>query len=101
MGKFVGSVCAVVALLWTLAGCQALTGRTLGQNIDDTNITAAVKARLAREKVSSLTRISVNTTDGVVALSGVVESEEQKSRAEDITRGVGGVKSVVNNLQLQ
>jgi osmotically-inducible protein OsmY len=80
-------------LVWTLVGCQALSGRTLGQNIDDSNTTAGVKAQLAREKVSSLVRIDVDTTDGVVALNGVVEFAEQKTRTEQIARGVSGVKT--------
>jgi hyperosmotically inducible periplasmic protein len=101
MGKFLQTLLPLVAVVWTLSACQALTGRTLGENIDDSNTTAAVKAQLAREKVSSLLRIDVDTTDGVVALNGTVESAEQKSRAEQIARGVSGVKSVVNNLQVQ
>ncbi|MGH7828150.1 MAG: BON domain-containing protein [Candidatus Binatia bacterium] len=101
MQKTVKRVFPLVALIWTLAGCQTLTGRTLGQNIDDTNLTAAVKTQLARDKVSSLTRIDVDSTGGVVSLNGTVESPEQKSRAEQIARGVGGIKDVVNNLQVQ
>jgi len=101
MGKFLQTLFPVLALVWMLSGCQALTGRTMGQNIDDSNTTAAVKAQLAREKASSLLRIDVDTTDGVVALNGTVESAEQKARAEQIARGVSGVRSVVNNLQVQ
>lgn len=101
MVKSLPPVLAVAALVWTLSGCQALTGRTLGQNIDDTNVTAAVKTQLARDKISSLTRIDVDTNDGIVHLNGTVESSEQKSRAEQIARNVGGVKDVVNNLQIQ
>jgi osmotically-inducible protein OsmY len=37
----------------------------------------------------------------VVALNGTVESAEQRSRVEQLARKVGGVKRVVNNLQVQ
>jgi osmotically-inducible protein OsmY len=37
----------------------------------------------------------------VVQLTGVVENAAEKARAEQITRSVGGVKSVRNNLQTQ
>jgi osmotically-inducible protein OsmY len=94
-------VVAVFALILVLGGCQAMTGRTAGQNVDDSNTTAAVKARLAQDKVSSLTRIDVDTNGGVVALNGTVESADQRARAEQIARGVGGVKRVINNLQVQ
>jgi len=101
MSKPARSLLVVIGLAWFLSGCQALTGRTVGQNIDDSNITAAVKTQLARDKVSTLTRIDVDTNGGVVSLNGTVESAAQRARAEEIARGVGGVKRVVNNLQVQ
>jgi hyperosmotically inducible protein len=91
----------MMVLLGILAGCQAMTGRTAGENVDDGNITATVKAQLARDKLSSLTRIDVDTTGGVVSLNGVVQTPQERSRAEEVARGVGGVKKVVNNLQIQ
>jgi osmotically-inducible protein OsmY len=78
-----------------------MTGETMGENIDDTTITTTVKAKLAAERGTTLTRVQVDTNRGVVQLSGVVESSAVRSRAEQITRQVGGVKSVVNNLQVQ
>ena len=92
---------SAVALAWVLSGCQALTGDTFGQNIDDTTITTQVKAKLAGDKASSVTRVQVDTNRGVVQLSGTVESSADRSRAEQLARGVDGVRSVVNNLQLQ
>jgi hyperosmotically inducible protein len=91
----------VIGLVALLSSCQAMTGRTAGQNVDDSNTTAAVKTRLAQDKVSSLTCIDVDTNDGVVALNCTVETAEHRARAEQIVRGVGGVKRVINNLQVQ
>jgi hyperosmotically inducible periplasmic protein len=91
----------MIGLVWLLSGCQALTGETLGEHIDDTTITSTVKTKLAAEKGTTLARIQVDTDRGVVQLSGVVDSAADKSRAEQITRGVGGVKSVKNNLQVK
>ena len=101
MLRFFSRITPILAVAWVLTGCQALTGETLGQNIDDTNMTAAVKTQLARDKVSTLTRIEVDTHGGVVSLNGVVESAEQRARAEQIARGVSGVRGVNNNLQVQ
>ncbi len=84
-----------------LSGCQTLTGQTLGENIDDASVTAYVKAGLGGDKMVNLTRISVQTTNGIVHLAGVVTSDEEKARAEEIARGVRGVKDVVNNLQVR
>ena len=96
-----GKIAAILLLSWMLGGCQAITGRTVGQNIDDSNTTAAVKTQLARDKASSLTRIDVDTNSGVVSLNGTVETAEERARAAEIARGVGGVKRVLNNLQIQ
>ena len=84
-----------------LSACTTMTGESLGQNIDDTNITTTVKSKLAVEKASSLTRIGVETVKGVVHLTGIVETPELKQRAESVARSVGGVRGVVNNLQVQ
>jgi len=101
MAQKYGKVAAVLVLSGLLAGCQSVTGTTVGQSIDDTNTTAAVKTELARDKTSSLMRIDVDTNNGVVSLNGTVESAEQRARAAKIARGVGGVKRVINNLQVQ
>lgn len=84
-----------------LAACQSTTGRTIGERIDDTGITAAVKAKLAAEKISTATRIDVDTSQGVVALDGTVETGAVKTRAEQIARQVEGVRDVVKNLRIQ
>jgi osmotically-inducible protein OsmY len=91
----------MIALMWVLSGCQSMTGQTLGENIDDTTITTTVKTKLAAEKGSTLTRVGVDTNRGVVQLSGVVSSAADRALAERVARGVGGVKSVINNLQIQ
>ena len=88
-------------LLGMLSGCQALTGETLGQNIDDTTLTASVKTQLAKDKLGNLTRVDVDTYNGVVTLNGIVSTSQEKSRAEEIARNINGVKRVVNNLQVQ
>jgi hyperosmotically inducible protein len=84
-----------------MPGCQAMTGRTAGENIDDATITASVNTTLVADKASNFTRIDVDTTQGEVSLNGTVESPQQKSRAEQLARRVDGVKGVVNNLQVR
>ena len=90
-----------IALLLSAAGCTAMTGETAGQNVDDSTITASVKTKLAADKIGSLTRIDVDTTRQVVSLNGIVDSSEQKARAEQLASQVSGVKKVNNNLQIQ
>ncbi|MBI4524388.1 MAG: BON domain-containing protein [Deltaproteobacteria bacterium] len=91
---------AMMFLVLALAGCQAMTGKTAGQNIDDAAITASVKSQLVSEKASNLVRVDVDTDRGVVYLNGSVENPREKARAEELARRVQGVKRVVNNLQV-
>jgi len=92
---------AVLLVVLALSACQAMTGRTAGRNIDDLTITASVKARLVADKLSNLTRIDVDTVNAVVSLTGLVESEFEKRRAEDIASLVDGVARIVNDLQVE
>jgi hyperosmotically inducible protein len=96
-----GAVAAALAVAVLLAACQSMTGETLGENIDDSGITAAVKSKLAGEKISTVTRIDVDTNRGVVALNGTVKTVTDRARAEELTRQVKGVRDVVNNLRIQ
>jgi hyperosmotically inducible protein len=91
----------VMLTVFSLAGCQAMTGKTAGQNVDDAAITSSVKTKLAADKLSSLTRVDVDTNNGTVSLNGVVESADQKARAQDLASQVSGVNKVINNLQVQ
>ena len=93
-------ILAVVAF-FALAGCTAMTGESAGRNIDDATITSSVKAKLATDNVASLTRVDVDTNNAVVSLNGIVQSADQKARAQQLASEVGGVHRVVNNLQVQ
>ena len=95
------SVVVLMVMLALGAGCRSMTGESAGRNIDDTTITTEVKAKLAAEKASNLTRVSVTTANGQVSLTGVVPTPADRTRAEEITRGVKGVQGVANNLQVQ
>jgi hyperosmotically inducible protein len=90
----------MVAFLVLITGCQAMTGETMGQNIDDGTLTSYVKTNLASDKLVTLTRVGVETNNGVVYLTGEVETAEQKSRIGSLASEVKGVKKVVNNLQV-
>jgi hyperosmotically inducible protein len=92
---------ALLLAVLVMFGCQAMTGRTAGRNVDDATITASVKSSLVADKASNLTRVDVDTTNGVVSLNGVVETADQKTRAAQLASRVDGVRNVVNNLQVQ
>jgi hyperosmotically inducible periplasmic protein len=94
-------VAGLLVLVAFVAGCTSTTGKSAGTNVDDATITASVKSKLVADKASNLTRVDVDTNNGTVYLNGTVESAEQKSRAEQLAWQASGVKTVVNNLQVQ
>ena len=70
--------------------------------VKDSVITAKIKAELAEEKISSLVRIKVDTDNkGVVTLSGTAASQQAVDKAVSIARGVKGVTSVQNKIQIK
>ena len=91
----------LLALVMATTACGSMTGKSAGTNIDDATITASVKSRLVADKATNLTRVDVDTNSGTVYLNGTVDSTEQKARAEQLAWQAKGVKSVVNNLQVQ
>jgi hyperosmotically inducible protein len=69
--------------------------------VTDDTITDTVRLRLAGDPVVKGGAITVNVREGVVTLSGSVDTPKQQAKAERVTRSVKGVKAVVNNLQLR
>jgi hypothetical protein len=93
---------AILAVAFTgAAGCRATTGKTLGTSIDNRALKHNVKARLVADRVGNLTRIGVNANQGVVYLTGTVETPEQREHAAAVARRAGGVREVVNNIQVE
>jgi hyperosmotically inducible periplasmic protein len=79
-----------------LAAC----GKTVGETIDDSTITARVKTALINEKDVPAAAINVDTTKGVVTLSGTVKDPTQRDRAVAAARRVNGVKDVKSTVQI-
>ncbi len=97
-----GRPVALLALLAVvLGGCQTMTGRSVGQWVDDRTITARVKARLAGERPLHLTRVHVDTYDATVYLTGVVRHQASRERIAHIVAAVPGVRQVVTNLEAE
>ena len=96
-----GTVAVLLVLVAAVTGCRSMTGKSAGTTVDDATITASVKSKLVADKATNLTRVDVDTNNGTVYLNGTVDSAEQKSRAEQLAWQAQGVKSVVNNLQVQ
>lgn len=72
-----------------------------GAVLDDTGITAQIKADLIKEPEISALKIDVDTKSGAVTLTGSVPSDALKARAGDIAKSVKGVTQVSNMLQVK
>ncbi|WP_455819883.1 BON domain-containing protein [Pseudomonas cerasi] len=96
-----GMVIAAVVALSVSACAPSATKEGTGGYIDDTVVTTKVKAGLLNDKSLKSTEINVETFKGRVQLSGFVSSPQAANRAVQVTRGVPGVKSVVNNMQIK
>jgi len=69
-----------------------------GEVVDDSVITTKIKTLLAEDEFLKSFQISVETRKGIVQMSGFVDNQKHKDKAGQIARGVGGVKSVKNDI---
>jgi hyperosmotically inducible periplasmic protein len=69
-----------------------------GEYWDDSTITAKIKEDIMSDPMLKVLDISVTTTNGIVTLSGSVDTVPSIDRAGQIAGLVKGVKSVENNL---
>ena len=76
-------------------------GAAMSASVDDAAITSSVSAGLAKDPDLSATKIDVDTKGGVVSLKGPAPSAAAKARAEEIAKGVQGVTSVNNQLEVK
>jgi hyperosmotically inducible protein len=76
-------------------------GKAIADATADARITAAIKAKLVADKNLSALSISVNTTGGIVTLSGAVASPEDISRAMLLAMDTDGVQEVISTLQVK
>lgn len=98
--RFAGFFLALMML--ALAGCASGPQKEgTGNYIDDSVITAKVKAAIIKDDTLKATEINVETFKGVVQLSGFVKNKADINHAVEVTRQIEGVKSVKNNMNVK
>jgi osmotically-inducible protein OsmY len=96
--QFLFAAISAVALV-TASGCTVFRDQqSVGSYVDDTTLTARVKAKFAEDKVVSAMAINVETLKGVVQLSGFAKSGEERATAERLARSTSGVVEVRNDI---
>src|SRR6185295_1499006 len=86
-------------MLMALSGCQSAVEKTAGPRNEDA-ISHTVQTKLMKDHQSGFPNIEVHSNHGVVKLSGVVETEAQRARAEQLARQVVGVVEVDNSIRI-
>jgi hyperosmotically inducible protein len=76
-------------------------GETLSDATADARTTAAIKAAFVKDPDLSAWDISVNTTGGVVTLSGAVSNADHIGRAMAVALDTEGVRQVISTLQVK
>lgn len=89
----------LLALILTAALAFACASTSMGADMDDSEISAAVEDALADSAVNKYS-IGVTTEDGVVTLSGQVDEAVARDAAVAIAEGTEGVDEVIDELQV-
>ena len=99
--KYFSAVFLALTLV-AAAGCASTPKQEgTGEYVDDSVITTKVKAAILEESTLKVAEINVETFKGVVQLSGFVSSPAAANKAVEVARGVGGVKSVKNDMRIK
>ncbi|MEY4507046.1 MAG: Osmotically-inducible protein precursor [Pseudomonadota bacterium] len=98
----IASVLLCTSVVFGFVGCSSSPSReSTGQYLDDTAITAKVKAAIFNDPTISSAEINVETFKGTVQLSGFVQSTEHIDRAVKLVQGVSGVRAVRNDMRVK
>ena len=93
---------AALVLAAPVAACDVFQGRqNVAEYADDSTITNTIRARFVEDPIVHVLDVSVTTLNGNVRLTGQVNSERERQRAEQIVRGVKGVRGVSNEIALR
>jgi hyperosmotically inducible protein len=84
----------------TVAKSTTTPDETVGEKIDDASITAQVKMSLLSHRSTSALKTKVETTNGVVTLTGVTKNSAEKALVTKLVTDINGVSSVVNNMTI-
>ena len=101
IGKPLLALFLATSLFATVGCASTATQEGTGEYVDDSVVTAKVKTAIFGEPSLKVGQINVETFKGTVQLSGFVSSQSAASKAVEVTRGVGGVKSVKNDMRIK
>ena len=74
--------------------------RSVGDKLDDTVLTSTIKLKLAEKNSATAAKINVEVRASVVELSGFVNSYDDRDKAVTLVSEIGGVKDVINSIDI-
>lgn len=98
LSKRAPSLIALCTTALLAVGCSG--NQTVGERLDDAVITSSIEAKLAADPEVSAFDVDVDTEDGMVRLSGLVDDERARSEAVSLATATKGVRGVVNDLEI-
>jgi len=89
-----------------LTGCAGLVilvddKRSLEVIADDAAITSSINAKYVKDDLVSALKVNVDTSRGVVTLSGLVDNQAAATRAIDLALSARNVAKVISNLTMR
>jgi hyperosmotically inducible protein len=99
LAKSLQTALGIAFLVGGVAACSLFQGReTTGQYFDDATITTKVKEAFVADPHVKASQVSVETMQGVVQLSGFVDSSKSEQKAVSLAQQVNGVRAVKDDI---
>jgi hyperosmotically inducible protein len=100
IAKFLAILLASAALVGcaSTGGQNAGTNKAAAVNVDNATLATNVQSAIAADDELKGTKVAAAAADGAVTLKGEIKTLVLRRKAESITKGVPGVKSVNNQL---
>ena len=100
--RYILTLCRVLVIGGTLitGSAHAVNNADKNTSMTDTRMTAKTKIALFADGRVKGSEINIETSKGSVIIRGKVDSDEAKQAAEEIAKGIDGVKTVKNELQI-
>jgi hyperosmotically inducible protein len=93
---------AMAATMITLVGCVVPGPPGYpATSVDDANVSAQIRTALMNEAVFKVNQIRIETTNGVVTLTGTVQSRPEADRVVEMTKTIQGVREIRNSLDIR
>jgi len=103
MAPGAAAVCRAAMLVVALSGCpDGAALHAIGQQWrSDAELAGRVEDTLLETRQLNLGHIDVDVEDGVVYLTGEMDSSDAKAKAQEVAASIPGVKKVVNKLEVE